>query len=215
MLSTVIMDVDGTLLDTNYLHVEAFVRAFADVNLQFPRREIHRQIGKGADLLLPEFVADPEVRSEVNRRHGVYYQALQDAGYLLPGASELVRSLAERELRVFLATSAKPDQMPGIMATLGVGDVLSGVVNSGEVDESKPEPDIFQLALRRAGCSPDEAVVVGDTVWDVEAATKAGLRAVCVLTGGAFSRRELEEAGALAVFADCAEMLAARFPEGF
>ena len=91
---------------------------------------------------------------------------------------------------------------------------LAGVVSAGDVEESKPKPDIFQVALERAGCRPEEAVVVGDTIWDVEAARRAGLRAVMVLTSGAFSHAELERAGALAVYRDCAELLQAGFPRG-
>ncbi len=90
---------------------------------------------------------------------------------------------------------------------------IAGVVSSEEVEGTKPAPDIFELALKRAGSSPEETVAVGDSVWDVESAKEAGVRTVAVLTGGAFSRAELEEAGAYAVYEDCAELLEAGFPE--
>jgi phosphoglycolate phosphatase-like HAD superfamily hydrolase len=99
------------------------------------------------------------------------------------------------------------------MRELGVEDRISGVVSSDEAEESKPAPDIFGLALERAGTAPEDAVVVGDSIWDIEAAKEAGLRAAAVMTGGAFSRAELEEAGAYAVYEDCAELLEAGFPE--
>jgi phosphoglycolate phosphatase-like HAD superfamily hydrolase len=99
------------------------------------------------------------------------------------------------------------------MRELGVEDRISGVVSSDEAEESKPAPDIFGLALKRAGTAPEDAVVVGDSIWDIEAAKEAGLRAAAVMTGGAFSRAELEEAGAYAVYEDCAELLEAGFPE--
>jgi HAD superfamily hydrolase (TIGR01509 family) len=218
VITTVILDVDGTLLDTNYLHVEAFAQAFREVGLTGPRRAIHRQIGKGSDLLLAEFTSDATQQRRVNQRHSELYPELQEHGYPLPGAIELLRSLARREYRVWLATSAKPEQIEGILRTLELDEhsqALDGVISSGEVDQAKPEPDLFEKTLTRAGCSPDEAVVVGDTVWDVEAASRAGLRTVGVLTGGAYSQRELEEAGAVAVFEDCAALLASNFPEGY
>jgi phosphoglycolate phosphatase-like HAD superfamily hydrolase len=112
-----------------------------------------------------------------------------------------------------LATSAKPEELEHHMQELGAEGKISGVVSSDEAEESKPAPDIFGLALERAGVSPEEAVVVGDSIWDIEAAKEAGMRVAAVMTGGAFSRAELEEAGAYAVYEDCRELLEAGFPE--
>lgn len=217
-VTTLILDVDGTLLDTNYLHVEAFAQAFHEVGMEVPRRSIHRQIGKGSDLLLAEFTTDEGLKQRINRRHSEIYPGLQERGYPLPGAIDLLRSLVQREYRVWLATSAKPEQLEGILGSLQLDqhqDALAGVISSGEVEEAKPEPDLFELTLARAGCAAEDALVVGDTIWDVEAALRTGLRIVCVLTGGAYSRRELEEAGAVSVHEDCAALLASNFPEGF
>jgi len=99
------------------------------------------------------------------------------------------------------------------MQELGAEGKISGVVTSDEAEESKPAPDIFGLALERAGAAPEEAVAVGDSIWDIEAAKEAGVRVAAVMTGGAFSRAELEEAGAYAVYADCRELLSDDFPE--
>ena len=113
-----------------------------------------------------------------------------------------------------MATSAQPEELKRHLQALAADGKVAGIVSAGDVARSKPAPDTFQTTLDRAGCAPEEAVVLGDTVWDIEAARGAGLRAVMVLTGGAFSQAELEAAGAVAVYPDCAALLAAGFPEG-
>jgi HAD superfamily hydrolase (TIGR01509 family) len=214
VIKAVILDMDGTLVDTNYLHVEAWARAFRAVGQCVPRTAIHRQIGKGADQLLPEFIADEATARRADELHGERYAELEEHAYPLPGARELLARLRERDLALWLATSAKPDELERHLVSLEARDKLAGIVSSGDVDESKPAGDIFTVTLQRAGVAPAEAVVVGDTIWDVIAARKAGLRTVAVLSGGAFSKGELEQAGAVAVYADCAAMLAAGFPAG-
>jgi len=206
------LDIDGTLMDTNYLHIEAWAWAFEEVGARPPRSRIHHEVGKGSDKLIPEFVEDGKAE-RVSELHSEYYAELQERGHPLPGAKELVTSLAERGYEVWLATSAKPEELEHHMQELGAEGEIAWVVSSDEAEESKPAPDIFGLALERAGVSPEDAVVVGDSVWDVEAAKDAGVRAAAVMTGGAFSRAELEEAGAYAVYDDCHELLDDDFPE--
>jgi len=206
------LDIDGTLMDTNYLHIEAWAWAFEEVGARPPRSRIHHGVGKGSDKLIPEFVEDGKAE-RVSELHSEYYAELQERGHPLPGAKELVASLAERGYEVWLATSAKPEELEHHMQELGAEGKMAWVVSSDEAEESKPAPDIFGLALERAGVSPEDAVVVGDSVWDVEAAKDAGVRAAAVMTGGAFSRAELEEAGAYAVYDDCHELLDDDFPE--
>ncbi len=216
VVNVVMLDIDGTLMDTNYLHTEAFIRAFEAQGLQRPpHAAIHRQIGKGATKFLPDFVGGDEVAAkQVEEKHGQLFKTVQHRGYPLPGARELLQSLAERGLQVWLASSAKPDELEFYHQALDVRGTLAGVVTSGDVAEAKPEPDVFAEVLKRTGCAPDVAIVVGDTVWDVEAANKAGLRTIAVLTGGAFSRAELQHAGAVAVYQDCDELLRSGFPDG-
>ena len=216
MVKVVLLDIDGTLMDTNYLHTEAFTRAFKDLGLEPPpHAAIHRQIGKGADKFLPDFVGGDEATAErIDQRHGEIYREIQQQGYPLPGARELLASLKERGLAVWLASSAKPEELEFHQQALEADRKVAGVVASGDVEEAKPEPDVFAETLKRAGCAPEDAIVVGDTAWDVVAARKTGLRTVAVLTGGAFSRAELEEAGAVAVYQDCAELLESGFPDG-
>ena len=212
MAKAMFLDIDGTLMDTNYLHIEAWAWAFEEVGARPPRSRIHHGVGKGSDKLIPEFVEDGKAE-RVSELHSEYYAELQERGHPLPGAKELVTSLAERGYEVWLATSAKPEELEHHMQELGAEGEIAWVVSSDEAEESKPAPDIFGLALERAGVSPEDAVVVGDSVWDVEAAKDAGVRAAAVMTGGAFSRAELEEAGAYAVYDDCHELLDDDFPE--
>src|SRR5215207_7466159 len=178
-------------MDTNYLNVEAWEQAFEEVGERPPRYRIHHQVGKGSDRLIPEFVEDGEAGERVSELHGEFYAKLQDRGHPLPGAKELEHHMEELEAE----------------------GKVAGVVSSEEVEGTKPAPDIFELVLERAGSSSEETVAVGDSVWDVESAKEAGVRTVAVMTGGAFSRAELEEAGAFAVYEDCAELLEAGFPE--
>lgn len=213
MIKAVILDVDGTLMDTNYLHVEAWAQAFKAEGYQVPRAEIHRQIGKGSRALITVFVQDEAVAPRIDELHSEFYAELQQRGYPLPGAKELIAALSEQGREVWFATSAKPKELEHHLKMLQAGDSLTGVVSSKDVENPKPAPDIFRLALKKAGCLPEEAIAVGDTVWDIEAARGAGLSTAAVLTGGGFSRGELDEAGAVAVYKDCAGMLEAGFPE--
>ena len=214
MIRAVLLDIDGALMDTNYLHVEAWAQAFEEVGERPPRSSIHHEIGKGSDKLISEFVADGEASERVSKLHGEFYAKLQDRGHPLPGAKELLASLADRGYEVWFATSAKPEELEHHMEELEAEDKVAGVVSSEEVEGNKPAPDIFELALKRAGSSPEETVAVEASVWDVESEKEAGVRTIAVMTGGgAFSRAELEEAGAYAVYNDCAELLEAGFPE--
>ena len=213
MAKVVVLDVDGTLMDTNYLHTEAWARAFEEVGHRVPRARLHKQIGKGSNLLIREFVEDEETGEKIDELHSELYAELQEYGHPLPGAKELISSLRERGYDVWFVTSAKDEELEHHMDELEAEGRISGVVNSSAVENPKPAPDIFELALNRAGASPDETVAVGDAVWDVEAADGAGIRTVAVLTGGAFSRQELKEAGAVAVYEDGAALLDSGFPE--
>lgn len=213
MVKAVVLDVDGTLMDTNYLHVEAWARALNDVGHRAARVEIHPKIGKSSRLLISEFVDDDETANKVSELHTGYYSELQRHAYPLPGAKELIDSLSKQDYQVWLATSADPEELEVSLEALEAEGKLAGIVNSSDVEESKPAPDIFGLALEQAGVEAQEAVAVGDAIWDVESAKAAGVRAVAVLTGGAFGKEDLKEAGAIGVYEDCAELLESGFPE--
>jgi HAD superfamily hydrolase (TIGR01509 family) len=209
----VVLDVDGTLMDTNYLHTEAWARAFEEVGHRVPRVELHKQVGKGSDLLIGEFVEDEEMAAKIDELHSEFYGELQEHGHPLPGAKELIPSLLERGYEVWFVTSAKDEELEHHIGELEAEGKITGVVNSSDVENSKPAPDIFELTLEKADASPDETVAVGDAIWDIESASGAGIQTVAVLTGGAFSEQELIEAGAVEVYEDCAALLESGFPE--
>lgn len=215
MAKVVVLDVDGTLMDTAYLHTEAWARAFEEVGRRVPRVKIHKQIGKGSDWLVGEFIEDEEAAERANELQGEIYMDMQKYGYPLPGAKELIASLAERGYEVWFVTSAKPGELERYLDQLETEGKLAGIVKSSDVENPKPATDIFELTLEKAGASPDETVAVGDAVWDIEPASKTGIRAIGVLSGGAFSEEELKEAGAIAVYDNCAELLDSGFPENF
>jgi len=211
----VVLDVDGTLMDTTYLHTEAWARAFEEVGQRVPRVQIHKQIGKGSEWLVKEFFEDEEAGAKAIELQGEIYMEMQEYAHPLPGAKELIASLAERGYQIWFVTSANPEQLEQYFDQLETEGKLSGIVRSSDVENPKPATDIFELALEKAGASPDEAVAVGDAVWDIEPARKLGIRAIGVLSGGAFSEEELKEAGAIAVYDNCAGLLDSGFPENF
>jgi HAD superfamily hydrolase (TIGR01509 family) len=213
MARVVVLDVDGTLMDTNYLHTEAWARAFERVGHRVPRVRLHKEVGKGAGLLIQEFVEDEETEEEIQNLHSEFYGELQEYGHPLPGAKELISSLKQRGYEVWFVTSAKDEELEHHMQELEAEGSVDGVVNSSDVENSKPAPDIFEETLRRAGATADETVAVGDAIWDIQAAREAGIRTVAVLSGGAYHKEALEEAGAVAVYEDCAALLDSDFPE--
>ena len=203
----VLFDIDGTLVDSNYLHVHAWQRAFAEVGLPVQAWHIHRSIGMDGATLVDELSqgAPGDVQKRLKDLHTRYYQAGAALLTTLPGARRLLRTVAERDLQVVLATSAPEDELALLRSTLDCDDVVSAITSSADVEQAKPNPGIVEVALAEAGVSAERAVFVGDAVWDVEASGRAGVPCIAVLSGGV-SRCELEEAGAAAVFDD-AEVL--------
>jgi HAD superfamily hydrolase (TIGR01509 family) len=213
MIRAVFLDIDGTLMDTNYLHVEAWSDAFEKIGRTIPRREIHRQVGKSGKKMLQDFQFDEATAKKADKLHGKLYKKIQKKGKPLPGACELIAALKDRGIGVWFATSAKPEELEHTMDELRADDLYDMIVSSADVGEGKPEPDVFEVALKRAGVRPDEAIALGDTIWDIESAERCGVKTAVVLSGGAFGRDELERAGAVAVYRDCAEALKRGFPE--
>lgn len=201
----VLLDLDGTLVDSNYLHVLAWARAFRRTGRRVPLAAIHACIGMGADLILERLAGGPD--EGVERRWREEFERLRDEVVPTPGAVELVRTLCQRGATVVYATSGHRHDVEALCATIGADEWVAAVVNAGDVDTSKPAPDIFRLALERAGVGPDRAAVVGDTVWDVRAARACGLPCVAVTTGG-ISASVLLEAGASAAYETPAALVA-------
>jgi HAD superfamily hydrolase (TIGR01549 family) len=203
----VLLDIDGTLVDSNFLHVHAWIQAFADAGHPVDAWRVHRRIGMGSGRLLAELLGDDADRlgDDVKERHTARYAELSDRLRAFDGARELVRELAGRGARVVLSTSAAPEEVERLRAVLDVDDAVQ-LTGAADVDEAKPEPDLVHAALELAGVGADRAVFVGDSVWDVQAATRAGVVCVGVLSGGT-SEAELREAGAVAVAEDAAALL--------
>jgi HAD superfamily hydrolase (TIGR01509 family) len=205
--TAVLLDIDGTLVDSNFLHVHAWVQAFAEVGHPVDAWRVHRRIGMGSGRLIGELLGDDAERlgDDAKERHTARYAGLADLLRPFDGARDLVRALADRGVRVVLSTSAAPEELEKLRAVLDVDDLVQ-VTGAEDVDEAKPEPDLVHAALDLAGVPADRAVFVGDSVWDVEAAVRAGVPCVGVLSGGT-SAAELRDAGAADVVEDVAALL--------
>jgi HAD superfamily hydrolase (TIGR01509 family) len=201
----VVFDIDGTLVDTNYLHAIAWRRAFLECGHDVPVAWVHHRIGMGSGQLLRELIGDDDdAVKDAWRRH---FDELKPEVRALPGAAALLRAVAAAGARVLLGSSTEEQDLDVLLDAVDAGDVIEVVTSSGDVDEAKPAPDVFTTTLEEAGVSADRAIVVGDTIWDVKAATAAGLDTVGVLTGG-IDRRALEAEGAVAVYRDAEELTA-------
>ena len=201
-----ILDVDGTLVDTNYHHTVAWYRAFRRHGIVLPLWRIHRHIGMGGDQVVAALAGqevEVEQGDDVRAAEKTLYRALIEEVEPFDGARELIADLKERGHAVVLASSAKEDEVDHYLDLLGARDLVDGWTTSADVEATKPEPDLVLAAIEKAGSG--EAVMVGDTTWDCEAAGRAGVATLAVRTGG-FSAQELEEAGAAAVFESIAEL---------
>lgn len=205
--SAVLFDIDGTLVDSNYLHVHAWYRAFSDVAISVEAWRIHRSIGMDGSTLLSSLAgnADEDTRSRLKDLHSRYYKETVPMLRRLPGARELLQAVDGLGLQIVLATSAPEDELEILREVLESDDLVAAVTSAEDVDTAKPQPDIVEVAMKRAGVDADHAVFVGDAVWDVEACNRAGVQAIAVLSGGV-SRGELENAGAQAVFENAREL---------
>jgi HAD superfamily hydrolase (TIGR01509 family) len=195
-----ILDIDGTLVDTNYHHAIAWYRAFRQQDVTLPLWRIHRHIGMGGDQLVAALAGegfDREHGDEVRAAEKSLYMELIDEVRPLEGARELIEELDRTGHAVVLASSAKPDEVEHYLDLLDARELADGWTHSGDVERTKPEPDLVAAAVEKAGGGP--AVMVGDSTWDCEAAARAGLETIAVLTGG-FSEADLREAGAACVF---------------
>jgi HAD superfamily hydrolase (TIGR01549 family) len=201
-----ILDIDGTLVDTNYHHAIAWYRAFRQHGEVLPLWRIHRHIGMGGDQLVGSLAGERVEREkgdDIRAAEKALYMALIDEVEPFAGARELIEELKERGHAVVLASSAKPAEVDHYLDQLDARDLVDAWTTSGDVKATKPQPDLVIAAMEKAGT--DDAVMVGDSTWDCKAAERAGIETIAVLTGG-FSESELREAGAVAVFGSIDEL---------
>ncbi|GAA4006345.1 HAD family hydrolase [Sphingomonas humi] len=208
MPRAILFDVDGTLVDSNQFHVLAWAEAFRAAGHDFRLAALHVQIGKGADnfvrALLPD-ATDAEV-DELGDAHGrLFKQHYLRRVKPFPHARELLQRCKDEGMKVMLATSAGGEELQHHLDRIGARDLVDGYTSADDVGRSKPCPDVFTTAARKAGAAPDEALAVGDTPYDIEAACAAGIRTVAVRSG-LFSDEEL--VGAAAIYDDVADLLA-------
>jgi len=195
-----LLDVDGTLIDSNYQHALAWYRAFRQHGILLPVWRIHRHVGMGGDQLVPALAGrevDEEHGDAIREARGEIYQELIEEVQPLDGARDLIVDLKQRGYTAILASSSPQNELDRYLDRLDARDLADGWTTDDDVEATKPEPDLVRAALDKAGT--DSAVMIGDTPWDIEAARKAGVETATVITGG-FSAQELRDAGAAAVY---------------
>jgi HAD superfamily hydrolase (TIGR01509 family) len=213
-MATAVVDIDGTLVDTNYHHAIAWYRAFRAHGFVLPLWRIHRHIGMGGDQLVAALAGegfDREHGDEVRAAEKILYVQLIDEVEPLAGARALIEDLRAAGHAVVLASSAKPEELEHYLTLLDARSLVDAWTDSGDVETTKPAPDLVVAALEKTGAAPKDAVMIGDSTWDCVAAKAAKVRSIGVLTGG-FSREELLEAGASKVF-DSVDELRKRLEE--
>ena len=212
MPTAAILDIDGTLVDTNYQHALAWYHAFRQHELIVPIWKIHRAIGMGGDQLVPHLIGDEkaeELGDDIRAAEKPLYKLMIEQVEPFAGARDLIVDLKDRGHTVILASSAKGTELEHYLDLLDARDLVDDFTMSDDVEETKPQPDLVNAALQKAGT--DSGVMVGDTTWDIEAARKAGVETIAVMTGG-FGEDELREAGAIDVY-DSIEDLRQRIGE--
>jgi HAD superfamily hydrolase (TIGR01509 family) len=207
-MKTVILDVDGTLVDSNDAHAHAWVAAFEEAGITVDFARVRRAIGMGGDKLMPEVSGIDEssaLGARISTRRGEIFKATYlPALRAVPGARELIERFLREGFTLAVASSAAEDELQPLLEVAGVADLVHRRTSSDDAEHSKPDPDIVQAALAEAGCDPSEAIMLGDTPYDVEAALRAGIRIVGVESGG-WSPEDLD--GALAVYRNAAHVL--------
>jgi HAD superfamily hydrolase (TIGR01509 family) len=203
-----ILDIDGTLVDTNYQHAIAWFRAFRTEQIVLPIWRIHRHIGMGGDQVVKALCderTERELGDAIRDAESKEYSKLIGEVQTMTGSRELIEELKRRGHGVVFASSAKEDEVEHYLDLLEARELADSWTTSADVDATKPDPDLVHTALDKAGGESEDAVLVGDTPWDVEAAGRAGVATIAVLTGG-FAAQELTDAGAVSVFESVDEL---------
>lgn len=209
-ITTLLFDIDGTLVDSNDFHVRAWQEVFRDAGHEFTAEIIHDQVGKGGDNLVPTLLPDlsEEEQETLADTHGPRYRDRFMAQVKpFSGARDLLARAKEEGLTVALATSANREELEHYVRLLDAKDLIDVTTDKEDVEATKPQPDIFATAARKAGATPEQCLAIGDTPYDVLAAKRAGIGTIALLSGG-FAEEDLRAAGALAVYCDAADILA-------
>lgn len=211
MIKGVLFDIDGTLMDTNNLHVTAWERAFQRGGYSIAPEQIMQEIGKGGDNLVPSILgeaqskADEEEQKRLGEWHDEEYMKLIDKARPFPDAANILASLHERGIKIALATSAGKDEVKHYLGYIHADENVDVITTKADVKNSKPAPDVFAVALKKLGLDANEVVAVGDTPYDISAAGKIGVPCVAVISGG-FTREQLATAGPIAIFQNVSEL---------
>jgi len=212
MYEAVIFDLDGTLVDSNDLHVEAWNEAFQHFGKHFPISELREQIGKGSDKYLPEFLSPEELKKIGKQiddyRSELFRKKFQPQVKPFSGVRELFERVRADGKRIAIASSSHQEDVEKCMKRARIDDLVDIQITADDADESKPAPDVFAASLGRLHVSAERAIAVGDTRFDVEAANKIGLATIGMLCGGAAAEETFRRAGAIAVYKDPADLLA-------
>jgi HAD superfamily hydrolase (TIGR01509 family) len=209
-MAAVLCDVDGTLVDTTYLHTVCWWQVLSEAGHRLPMTDIHAAVGMGADLLVPHLLGREPDADEAGRLadgHDLLFRSYWDRLQPTPGATEFVRACAEQHWSVVLVTSAGADELGALRRAINADAAITAATSADDVATSKPAPDLVRRALDLVGGEPGDAVLVGDTVWDIQAASRAGVTCIALESGGT-SADELRAAGAEAVYAHPAALLA-------
>ena len=211
MLTAFIFDIDGTLVDSNELHVQSWDRAFRHFGKTFPPEALHAQIGKGSDQYLPEFLTKEEIErfgKELDEyRSKIFREEFLPKVKPFPKVRKLFERIYDDDKRILLASSGKQKDTDHHIDLLKIDKFIEGCVSGDEAGRSKPAPDIFLACVDKFQLTRNQTLVVGDTRWDIEAAARTGLRTICLTCGGSEGNL-LRAAGAIAVYKDPADLLA-------
>jgi HAD superfamily hydrolase (TIGR01509 family) len=210
MIEAVLCDIDGTLLQSNWLHAAAWKDAFAQIDIDVPLEDVRRQIGKGGDELIPVFVPwwkRKAVEEPLKRyREFIFRDQYFSQVEPFPKVRELLQHMKQAGITISLASSAHQEELEDYKRIANIEDLVEASSSSDDVSRSKPHPDIFEATLKKLGVPSKNALALGDTPYDAEAAGKANVWTVGVITGG-WTEAELRAAGCIEVYRDVAELL--------
>ncbi len=210
-LKGAILDIDGTLIDSNDAHAHAWIEAMTEQGYTIPFEKVRPLIGMGGDKVLPEVLGiskdSPQGKTLDQRRSEIFQQRYLPSVRAFPHAGELLQHMHDQGLKLVIATSSKKEELNKLLNIIGphISDLFTQETTSSDAPQSKPNPEVVEVALQKSGSKPDEVVMIGDTAFDIEAAAKAGVKTIAFRCGG-WSDSDLK--GAIAIYNDPADLLA-------